>query len=148
VLDPYDGIDPMLIFRVPNGIWDLYIVNRRDSNNNKKIISVLSINHRYKEADFFPGDWIERQVRIGSKQCGIFDISIPDADESEFDIFLNENDLITKDHSHGFYKKSGFVWKIENDFYPVFYYQNENGYVVGVWVIISWDEKFGRFIEI
>ena len=64
------------------------------------------------------------------------------------DIFLNENDLITKDHSHGFYKKSGFVWKIENDFYPIFYYQNENGFVVGVWVIVSWDEKFGRFIEI
>lgn len=149
VLDPYGNIDSMLNFRVPNGLWDLYIVNNKDSNN-KKIISMLSIHHKYKEMDFFPEDWIEKQIRIGSKQCGIFDSSmIPENTESECDICLNEDDLIPNIQSRGFNKKLGFVWKIENDIYPVFCYQKENGYVVGVWVIFSWDEeKFSQFIKI
>lgn len=150
VLDPHGNIDSMLNFRVPNGLWDLYIVNNKDSNEKKKIISVLSIHHKYKEMDFFPEDWIEKQIRIGSKQCGIFDLSmVPDNTESECDICLNEDDLIPNIQPHGFNKKLGFVWKIENDIYPVFCYQKENGYVVGVWVIFSWDEeKFSQFIKI
>ena len=107
------------------------------------------MHERFRDRYIFPDDWLEGHLRIESKQCGIYDNQIiPESDEDNYDLFYNENEIITTNKKVGLFYKHGVVTIApHNDMYPVFSLPNDRGFIVAIWIVFSKDKEFEKYVK-
>lgn len=168
VTDPAHGANPLATFQTPKGEWVAFVTflneNAIDSLTDSSftsnpsftsvtdsnIESIFAMDTLYENSLFIPEKWDIGSVNCEFEQCGIYDKSMLPKSKQEYDTFIQDNYCLTIENNFGIcQEKSAVVRPIfSGGTFPVFYYKNERGFVIAIWVIFKFNKIFDDFIKI